>query len=216
MMDRRWGGPRVTLLSDEPALRANVLATIAATLPGVAATAAGADDEARLTEDEADAVVVDGGSDVAGGLSLVRRARARGFGGGAVVLTDGSDAETPPPLDLPDVRLVSRSEMMRMLPAALLDVLHRDAPPSTDLLLDTPLDALALELRRVQRLLVAGEAAVRLPHALNNPLGALLAEAQLLRMHALDAEEAESVDRIIALCRRMASIVRGFEEVIRA
>ena len=216
MTDRNPVAPRVTLLSDEPGLRANVLATIAATLPGVAAVAATPGEEERLMEDDSDALVVDGGSDVASGLSLVRRARARGFGGGAVVLTDGSASSAVPPADLEDVRVVSRTELTRALPVALLEVLHRDEPPIADLVLDTPIDTLALEMRRVQRLLVAGEAAVRLPHALNNPLGALLAEAQLLRMQPLDPEQAESVDRIIALCRRMASIVRGFEVVVRA
>ena len=216
MTDRRWVAPRITLLSDEPALRANVLATIAATLPGVAAIAAAPDEDARVMDDESDALVVDGGTDVASGLSLVRRARARGFGGGAVVVTDGAGCSAVPPADLGDVRVVSRAELTRALPVALLEVLHRDEPPIPDLVLDTPIDTLALEMRRVQRVLVAGEAAVRLPHALNNPLGALLAEAQLLRMQPLDEEQAESVDRIVALCRRMASIVRGFEEVVRA
>ena len=79
MMDRQWVAPRVTLISDEPALRANVLATIAATLPGVAATTASPDEEDGLLAGKADALVVDGGANVAGGLSVVRRARARGF-----------------------------------------------------------------------------------------------------------------------------------------
>ena len=216
MTDRHRSALRVTLISDEPGVRANVLATIAASLPGVTAVATATEEEDRLLQEETDALVVDGGADVAGGLSVVRRARARGFGGGAVVLTDDRGVAAEPPADLPDVRIVAHAELMRELPGALLDVLHRDGPPIAGLVTDTPIAELTLELRRVQRLIVAGEAAVRLPHALNNPLGALLAEAQLLRMQALDAEQEESVDRIIALCRRMSSIIRGFEEVVRA
>jgi signal transduction histidine kinase len=50
-------------------------------------------------------------------------------------------------------------------------------------------------------------------HRLNNPLAALLAEAQLMSMdETLDAPQRASVERLIELVRRVIGIVRGLEE----
>jgi signal transduction histidine kinase len=52
-------------------------------------------------------------------------------------------------------------------------------------------------------------------HRLNNPLAALLAEAQLLGMDPeLRGEQKESVDRLIELTRRIIVLVRGLEEEV--
>lgn len=47
-----------------------------------------------------------------------------------------------------------------------------------------------------------------LQHTLNNPLGGLLAELQLLEMEDLPPEHREGVERSIALCRRIIQIVK--------
>ena len=47
-----------------------------------------------------------------------------------------------------------------------------------------------------------------LQHSLNNPLAGLLAELQLLEMEDLPPEHRGSVERAIALCRRVVVIVR--------
>ena len=47
-----------------------------------------------------------------------------------------------------------------------------------------------------------------LQHTLNNPLGGLLAELQLLEMEDLRPEHRQGVDRSIALCRRSIQIVK--------
>ena len=53
-------------------------------------------------------------------------------------------------------------------------------------------------------------------HQLNNPLAALLAEAQLLRMEpGLTAEHAASVDRMIDITRRLIALVRDLEQSVR-
>jgi signal transduction histidine kinase len=53
-------------------------------------------------------------------------------------------------------------------------------------------------------------------HQLNNPLAALLAEAQLLRSEpGLPSEHAESVDRMIDITRRVIALVRDLEQSVR-
>lgn len=50
-------------------------------------------------------------------------------------------------------------------------------------------------------------------HRLNNPLAALLAEAQLMGMdETLDAAQRASVERLIELVRRVIGIVRDLED----
>lgn len=49
-------------------------------------------------------------------------------------------------------------------------------------------------------------------HSLNNPLAALLAEAQLLGMEStLDPEHRAAVDRMTELVRRLIALVRGLD-----
>ncbi len=53
----------------------------------------------------------------------------------------------------------------------------------------------------------------RVQHQLNNPLAALLAEAQLLAMDpALRSEHRAAVERLIDLIRRVIGIVRGLDD----
>ncbi len=54
-------------------------------------------------------------------------------------------------------------------------------------------------------------------HQLNNPLAALLAEAQLLSMETtLDPQQRVAVERIIELGRRVISLVRDLNSVVEA
>ena len=69
------------------------------------------------------------------------------------------------------------------------------------------------ELRRTQRLLAAGEIALGLQHAMNNPLTAVLAEAQLLEMEDLPGEVTTAVRRIIESTRRLVALVRKLDVV---
>ena len=69
------------------------------------------------------------------------------------------------------------------------------------------------EIRRTQRLLAAGEIALGLQHAMNNPLTAVLAEAQLLEMEPLPPETATAVRRIIESTRRLVALVRKLDAV---
>jgi signal transduction histidine kinase len=51
-------------------------------------------------------------------------------------------------------------------------------------------------------------------HSLNNPLAALLAEAQLLGMETLDPEHVAAVDRMTQLVRRLITLVRGLDSKV--
>lgn len=52
-------------------------------------------------------------------------------------------------------------------------------------------------------------------HSLNNPLAALLAEAQLLGMETtLHPDHREAVDRMTELVRRLITLVRGLDSKV--
>ncbi|MDQ3698739.1 MAG: hypothetical protein M3373_12055 [Gemmatimonadota bacterium] len=63
----------------------------------------------------------------------------------------------------------------------------------------------AAELRELQR------KAARIQHEINNPLAALLAEAQLLATAPLAADHSAAVERIIELTRRLTGRVRAMD-----
>jgi signal transduction histidine kinase len=69
------------------------------------------------------------------------------------------------------------------------------------------------DVARTRRLLAAGEIALTLQHTLNNPLGALLAEVQLLEMDAPNEEVREAAVRIVALARRLMEALRVLDGV---
>jgi len=66
----------------------------------------------------------------------------------------------------------------------------------------------ARELRQVRSDIALGESARALQHAFNNPLTALLAEAQLLELEPLGDDHRAAVDRILALARRLVVLSR--------
>ncbi|HET7187361.1 MAG TPA: histidine kinase dimerization/phospho-acceptor domain-containing protein [Gemmatimonadaceae bacterium] len=72
-------------------------------------------------------------------------------------------------------------------------------------------DPSSRELRRVRRQFAVGAAARSAQHELNNPLTALLAEAQLLELEPLSAEHRAAATRIVELARRLAAAVRRLD-----
>ena len=66
-------------------------------------------------------------------------------------------------------------------------------------------------LRRTQQRVAASDVAMRLQHALANPLTALLFEAQLLEMEPLPPALAEAVGRIVTQCRRTIEVARRLD-----
>ena len=77
---------------------------------------------------------------------------------------------------------------------------------------DTELSPAARELHRVREQLRLGASARAVQHALNNPLTALLAEAQLLQLEPLTADQRTSVARMVELARRLVGLTRQMDE----
>jgi signal transduction histidine kinase len=107
-------------------------------------------------------------------------------------------------LALAPARCVARAEMASALAPALAEL---SARPD----LGDDLGPIQKELRRTQQLVAMGETTSRIQHTLNNPLTALLAEAQLLEMEELADEHRAAVKRMIELCRRLVVMVRGLD-----
>ena len=160
--------------------------------------------------------VIDATMSAAGGTEVLRRLRASGYAGAAVLVVDPKQPPTPADAATSD-RLGARrcaldGGVLTPLAAAIADALRaHDASGEA-----TVPATMTRAVRQTQRLVAAGELALRLQHSLNNPLAALLAEAQLLELEPLQADHRESVERIIELSRRVIEVVRGLDGVGRA
>jgi signal transduction histidine kinase len=151
----------------------------------------------------ADCALVDETFGARPGLEAVRTLRARGFDSGVVLVTHAAnDAAIREQANrLGAVQCITRSDV-HSHPTLHADALIRAMGEQQE---TTP------ELRRLRRVLAAGEIALGLQHSINNPLAALLAEAQLLQFEELTAEQRASVDRMVELCRRLATLVRRLD-----
>lgn len=155
---------------------------------------------------DADIAIVDQGVRGLSAVTAVQEVRARGYAGGVILL---ATAECDPSMDqrllaLGPARCVARAELATALPKALAEL---SARPD----LGDELGPIQKELRRTQQLVAMGETTARIQHTLNNPLTALLAEAQLLEMEDLADEHRAAVKRMIELCRRLVVMVRGLD-----
>ena len=171
----------------------------------------------RFEPDGVDCAVVDATVNGMDGVDVLRGLRARGFAGAAVLVVNRSRPSATVD-DVSATRLGARrcsldGNTLWPLAEAVTEALLVEAggEKATGA---TPVAVKAL--RQTQRLLAAGELAMRLQHSLNNPLAALLAEAQLLELETLEQDHRESVERIIELCRRVIDVVRALDGVGRA
>ncbi len=67
----------------------------------------------------------------------------------------------------------------------------------------------------LQQLAAAGAVALDMRHQINNPLAALLAEAQVLGLETMAPEHHAAVERIVELCRRMVALIRELDTATR-
>ena len=203
-MSKDTGAARldVLLVMEDPSLEQLTRELLATTLPSASVTTAPL---ATAPAANADIAVVDQAVRGLKEVTAVQELRARGFGGGIVLLATACEpAIQQRLLALAPARCVTRSEMVTALPAALAEL---SARPD----LGDELGPIQRELRRTQQLVAMGEATSRIQHTLNNPLTALLAEAQLLEMEELSEEQNAAVKRMIELCRRLVVMVRGLD-----
>lgn len=136
-------------------------------------------------------------------LQTLRLLRASGFKHGAIVI--GEMEETSPDLARwAPVRVLPRERAARELATvvgALSDLASRKTDPAN------------LALQRTRQLIAAGEIALGLQHSINNPLTALLAEAQLLEFEELPQDHREAVERIVVQTRRVIELVKGLDGI---
>jgi signal transduction histidine kinase len=135
-------------------------------------------------------------------LDIVRVLRARNFRGAVVVLTDNAADSAP------DQTAQSLGAMCITRGAVEDSPVELGAALTRSLAEGSP--ALA-EVAQARRIFAAGQAVLSLQHSINNPLAALLAEAQLLEMEELTKEQHDSVERMIELCRRIVALVRRLD-----
>jgi signal transduction histidine kinase len=171
-------------------------------------------DAERQLPSAVDCAVIDSSVNGIDGLDVLRRLRAGGYSGGAVLVRDSipPDASDEASVDRLGARCCELSgEALSPLAAAVGDSIRVQRGES-----DAGSRAAVRALRQTQRLFAAGELAMRLQHSLNNPLAALLAEAQLLELEPLPPDHRGSVERIIEMTRRVINVVRGLDGVGRA
>ena len=121
-----------------------------------------------------------------------------------------------------DGDLAIRAVLQRLLPSADATLLARalhaeaargDAPvPPPHGARASELPSPERELLRVREQFALGAAARMLQHAMNNPLAALLAEAQLLELEAAQDAQRLAATRMVGLVRRLAAIVRRLDD----
>jgi signal transduction histidine kinase len=151
----------------------------------------------------ADAALVDCGSSRAVQDS-VRFLRARGFSGGIVVLALAVDPALQAMAHSLGAVCITRNKVGESpveLGDALIAALAEGSPATA-------------EVGHARRIFATGQATLSLQHSINNPLAALLAEAQLLQLEELTSEQRQAVDRMIDLCRRIVTLVRRLDALV--
>jgi signal transduction histidine kinase len=150
----------------------------------------------------ADAALIDGGTPARAALDALRFLRARGFRQGIVVVAaTGDDAALRTTAQSLGAECITRGEV-ESSPVALGAMLTRSVMEGS---------AAVAELAQARRIFAAGQAALSLQHSINNPLAALLAEAQILQLEQMPQEQQQAVERIIELCRRIVTLVRRLD-----
>jgi signal transduction histidine kinase len=193
----------VLLLAVEEASRAPSLRQrLSLILPRASIVAA---DTTALAEEKlprADAVLIDSGPRAQATVETLRVLRARGFDGPILLVTAvPDDAALRGTAHALGVHIVGR-ERLDGSPSELAEAL-------TTALKKEP--EVTAELRQARRIFAAGQSALSLQHSINNPLAALLAEAQLLQLEELTADQRGAVDRMVELCRRVVALVRRLD-----
>lgn len=156
---------------------------------------------------DADCAVVASGFGDWPTVAAARALRAAGFERAMVALTDvAPTAEETTCLTAIGVRqIVPAQSMSTALAPAVVEAMALDEESTV-----------VRELRHAQRMIATGEVARGIQHSINNPLTALLAEAQLLEMEEMAEEQLQAVRRIVELCRRVAGVVRKLDVVAPA
>jgi signal transduction histidine kinase len=193
---------RVACLGASPAAAATVVAAVASLLPE--AQVDQLDFRATSGLPEADLFVIDAASDAGLAVEQLRTLRGRGAGAPAILVGGG---ELTVPASLGDHWTVDATQLAAALPNAISAAAGRAEAVAAH----PGLGSLLHGLQAMQQLIAAGQIARRVKHDINNPLAALLAEAQLLELEELGDEARDSVVRMIELTRRVIDEARNLE-----
>ncbi|HWE41818.1 MAG TPA: histidine kinase dimerization/phospho-acceptor domain-containing protein [Gemmatimonadaceae bacterium] len=196
---------RIGLVSTSQPIIALVRESVAAALPTAPLEDSPPDRAAKLGS--CSLIFVDATGDVLAAAETARNLRASSSQSALAFIVNARD-ETLAKAGAP-VGAVEQVEL-RALGPAMTSVIERAVAVNG---WTGDLAAARDELRRTQRLLAAGEIALGLQHAMNNPLTSVLAEAQLLEMESLPPETATAVRRIIESTRRLVALVRKLDVV---
>lgn len=198
-------GLRMLVVGTDAAFARAVCDVLSAQLPGAACDTF---DPAHLrARPEAAAVVIDARGDVPKGAGIAERLRAMGFLSGIVLLAAAADIPGPDAGEGSDAArrmgavLVSPDVIATQLVPQLADLMAAAAAPYAD------------QVMRARRLIAAGQVAMGLQHALNNPIAGIMAEAQLMQFEEIPAEQAQALTRVVALCRRLIELTRSLDGV---
>lgn len=160
-----------------------------------------------------DCAIFDANASTEDAVSAMRDLRARGVSCPMILVTsDEVDEARREKIKRIGATVVSLDEIVMALPPVMHEAVRARTAEHTS----AELQAAVRALQKTRRLLAAGEIALGLQHALNNPLAALLAEAQLLELEELTPDHRQSVERIVELCRRVVDVVRSLDGVGRS
>jgi signal transduction histidine kinase len=194
---------RIVCLGTTPARTMALSALVSSALPAASVDVL----DLRIVSSlpEADLLVVDGMGDGWAMLRELETVRARGGLAPAVLV-----GVAPPAADLArvgDVVVVPAEGLGASLPNVVTEIAMRVAARSSD----PGARALWQAVDDTRQLVAAGRIARRVKHDINNPLAALLAEAQLLELEDLGDEAQAAVARILELTRRIIDQARLLE-----
>ena len=185
---------RVLVASTDQDFSAALTAILTAQL---SAAATDVIDPQRLrAKPEAMALVVDARAEASGARAVVRAVRAMGYGGALVLVGAPADAMADAEMG---ATTVATDRIAFDLVERIGEQMELASAPFAD------------QVMRARRLVAAGEIALRLQHALNNPLAGLLAESQLMLMDPQTPDLQASLERIVGLCRRMIEMMRTLD-----
>jgi signal transduction histidine kinase len=198
-------GLRILMVGTDTAFARAVCDVLAAQLPDAASETF---DPVRLrARPDAAAVVIDARGDIPGGAAIAERLRAMGFLSGIVLLAAAADSAGSDSGGGSDV--ARRMGAVRVSP----DVIASQLVPKLAELMAAAAAPYADQVMRARRLVAAGEIAMGLQHALNNPIAGIMAEAQLMQFEEVPAEQAQALARVVELCRRLIELTRSLDGI---
>jgi signal transduction histidine kinase len=153
---------------------------------------------------EADVALIDsGGVAQKASADSLHVLRARGFDGPIVIVAASPDESA--------LRATMQALGAVSVSRAVIDNDPTELGAAVIRAVDADPAAPSVQLTQARRVFAAGQIALSLQHGINNPLAALLAEAQLLQLEQLTSEQRAAVDRMVELCRRVVALVRRLD-----